>query len=321
MGYSKKNVKIVFDEFKKRRVRNQNIREERLLTVYSLCPEIQKIDKELSHTGLEIFRATMKGKEGLKERLDKLQAENQEHQATRIKLLKELGFEADYTDLKYDCPLCMDTGYVDAKMCSCLKNALAFKGYESSGILNLLKTQSFESFSLDVYPAECRDIMERNYKRLRKFADNFESEKDFFLLVGGTGLGKTHLSTSVAKSLIDKGYDVVYEIAQNIFSDFDTDRFRDRFSDSELLSTKYLEADLLIIDDLGTEIVTNNTVSYLYNIINTRINKKLPIIISTNLSAREIKSMYHERITSRLFGEFNIVKFEGNDVRQRKLIN
>ena len=85
------------------------------------------------------------------------------------------------------------------------------------------------------------------------------------------------------------------------------------------LSTKYLECDLLIIDDLGTEIVTNNTVSYLYNIINTRINKKLPIIISTNLSAKEIKGMYHERITSRLFGEFNIVKFEGSDVRKKKI--
>ena len=88
-----------------------------------------------------------------------------------------------------------------------------------------------------------------------------------------------------------------------------------------MLSTKYFDCDLLIIDDLGTEIITNNTVSYLYNIINTRINKKLPIIISTNLNAKEIKSLYHERITSRLFGEFTIIKFEGSDVRKRKLGN
>ena len=102
-----------------------------------------------------------------------------------------------------------------------------------------------------------------------RFADDFENRRDFFLLVGGTGLGKTHLSTSVAKSLIDNGYDVVYEIAQNIFSDFESDRFRDRFSDEEPISNKYFECDLLIIDDLGTEIITANSVSYLYNIIAT----------------------------------------------------
>jgi len=319
MGYSKKNVVAVQEEFEKKRNDYKAQRAGRLFEVYDRCPEIMDIDKELSHVGLDIFGATMQGKEGLEKRLQALRERNEELQARRASLLCDLGYDATYTDLKYDCPLCQDTGYQGVKMCSCLKSALTMKGYESSGIINLLGSQSFESFSLDVYPQECRDIMKRNYKRLHRFADNFDTTKDFLLLVGGTGLGKTHLSTSVAKALIDSGYDVVYEIAQNIFSDFDTDRFRDRYSDSELLSEKYLDCDLLIIDDLGTEIVTSYTVSYLYNIINTRINKKLPIIISTNLSAKEIKNMYHERITSRLFGEFNIVKFDGTDIRQQKI--
>ena len=241
MGYSKKNITAVYEEFEARRLENKETRQTRLFEVYSLCPEIKEIDKELSKTGPAIFEAVMDGKEGLEERLSALQAKNEELQKKRADLLVENGFDKNYTDLKYDCPLCQDSGYQGAKMCSCLREALTLKSYESSGILNLLKTQSFESFSLEVYPEECRDIMKRNYKRLRKFADSFEENKDFLLLVGGTGLGKTHLSTSVAKSLIDNGYDVVYEIAQNIFSDFDTDRFRDRYSDSELLSTKYLE--------------------------------------------------------------------------------
>lgn len=319
MGYSKKNVTAVYEDFEKRRSENKALSQDRLIEVYSLCPEIQKIDKELSNIGLAIFSTTMKGKDGLNERLQALRKKNEELQENRASLLCNLGFDATYTDLKYDCPLCQDSGYQGAKMCSCLKNALTLKGYESSGIINLLKSQSFESFSFDVYPPESQEIMKRNYRKLHKFADNFETNKEFFLLAGGTGLGKTHLSTSVAKTLIDNGYDVVYELAQNIFSDFDTDRFRDRFGDSELISEKYFDCDLLIIDDLGTEIITNYTVSYLYNIINTRINKKLPIIISTNLNAKEIKAMYHERITSRLFGEFTIVKFEGSDVRQRKI--
>ena len=321
MGYAKRNVEAVYEEFEARRQENLMSQAGRLNEVYRLCPEIKDIDKELSGTGLAIFGATMQGKNGLDERLRALRERNEALQERRASLLTDLGFDKDYTEIKYNCPICKDTGYDNAKMCSCLKNALVLKGYESSGIANLLKTQSFESFSLDVYPMECQDIMKRNYKKLHNFADNFDNCKEFFLLVGGTGLGKTHLSTSVAKSLVDRGYDVVYEIAQNIFSDFDADRFRDRYGDSELLSSKYFDCDLLIIDDLGTEIITNYTVSYLYNIINTRINKKLPIIISTNLSAKEIKNMYHERITSRLFGEFTIVKFEGCDVRQRKISN
>ena len=319
MAYSKKNVAAVFEQFEAIRKENEINCGDRLFEVYGKCPEIKEIDKELSRVGLNIFGATMEGKEGLEARLKELQDRNESLQARRIELLSDMGYSADYTDMKYNCPLCQDTGYQGVKMCQCLKSALTLKGYESSGIKNLLSTQSFESFSFDVYPAECQDIMKRNFSKLHKFAENFKTQKEFFLLVGGTGLGKTHLSTSVAKYLIENGYDVVYEIAQNIFSDFDTDRFRDRFSDTELLSERYFDCDLLIIDDLGTEIVTNNTVSYLYNIINTRINKKLPIIISTNLSAKEIKSMYHERITSRLFGEFTIVKFEGSDVRQKKL--
>ncbi len=319
MGYSKRNVVAVYEDFERRRDENKALRENRLYEVYSLCPEIKDIDKELSRVGLEIFGATMGGKENLESSLAKIREKNQSLQARRGALLKDLGFSADYTDLKYDCPICQDTGYQGAKMCSCLKNALTLKGYESSGIINLLKSQSFESFSLEAYPDECQDIMKRNYNTLHNFASDFDAKKEFFLLVGGTGLGKTHLSTSVAKYLVDEGYDVVYETAQNIFSDFDTDRFRDRYQDTELLSERYFDCDLLIIDDLGTEIITSYTVSYLYNIINTRINKKLPIIISTNLSAKEIKNMYHERITSRLFGEFTIVKFEGCDIRKKKL--
>jgi DNA replication protein DnaC len=147
---------------------------------------------------------------------------------------------------------------------------------------------------------------------------DFAEMKRNLLFVGGTGLGKTHLSTAIAKSLIEKGYNVIYETAQNIFFDFDNDRFRDRFSDSEPESTKYLDCDLLIIDDLGSEAINSFTVSCLYNILNTRLNKGLPVIASTNLNSKEIRDKYHDRITSRLFGEFNIQMFQGSDLRKIK---
>jgi single stranded DNA-binding protein len=125
-----------------------------------------------------------------------------------------------------------------------------------------------------------------------------------------------------ARALIEKGYNVVYETAQNIFFDFDKDRFRDRFDENaEILGDKYLEADLLIIDDLGVEMVSSFTKACLYNIINTRLNKKLPIIASTNLSGKEIQKLYDDRITSRLLGDFTIKKFVGSDIRKIKGIN
>jgi len=319
MSYVRKNVELVNIEYEEKREKARAIQNAHLNEVYALCPEVAQIDRELSRVGIEIFAAAMKGKENYGKELEAIKAKNDELTARRNFLLKKNGFPINYTDLQYECEECNDTGYVNAKMCHCYKHALTLKGYESSGISNLLKKQSFGSFSLDMYPDAVRSKIKENYDTLRCFVDNFESDKTSFLLVGGTGLGKTHLSTSVAKELVDAGYYVVYEIAQNIFADFEQDYFRDRYHDTEMASSKYLECDLLIIDDLGTEIVTRRSLSYLYNVINTRLNKNLPIIISTNLMGKEIAEAYDERITSRLFGEFHILKFEGVDVRKTKV--
>ncbi len=319
MSYFRKNVELVNKEYEEKRAKNTALQRARLNEVYSACPEIEEIDKELSKTGLKIFAVATMGKDVLQGELDKVRRENEELLARRAFLLTRHGFDPKYTDPIYDCADCYDTGYIDTKMCHCYKHALTMKSYESSGIANLLKKQSFESFSLEMYPDNVRPTIKKNYDRLKRFVDNFDTDKTNFLLVGGTGLGKTHLSTSVAKELVDRGYFVVFEIAQNIFADFESDYFRDRFSDTEMASTRYLECELLIIDDLGTEIVTNRSLSYLYNIINTRLNKNLPIIINTNLSGKDIEKLYNERIVSRLFGEFFIVKFEGLDVRKTKI--
>ena len=317
MSYSRKNVELVNREFEQRRADNKATQQKNLKKAYSLCPELMSVDNELSRVGMEIFALAMKGKEYFDANIGALKEKNENLQKRRTELLISVGLSSDFTDLKYDCTLCDDTGYIEAKMCKCYKQALTLKGYESSGLSRLLDAQSFESFTLDAYPEEARPVMKKNYTKLKKFANEFSERKESFLLAGNTGLGKTHLSSAVAKHLIENGYDVVYEIAQNIFSDFDTDRFRDRYGDSEILSERYFDCDLLIIDDLGTEIVTSNTESYLYNIINTRLNKNLPIIINTNLTGAEIEKLYHQRITSRLFGEFTILKFEGSDVRRR----
>ncbi len=316
MSFSRKVVNLVNEEFENKRIKNESTRDARISEVYSKIPEIKSIDKELSKTGASIMALALGGKEGLDVRLGEIKSRNLELQRTRALLLSEHGYGEDYTDLHYDCTLCQDYGVYNGKLCSCYKNRLIEEQFKLSGISNLVKTQSFETFSLDVY--ENKEEMGELLNYAMNYVKDFATVKENLLFAGGTGLGKTHLSTAIAKSLIENGYNVIYETAQNIFFDFDNDRFRDRFTDEAPESQKYLDCDLLIIDDLGSEAINSFTVSCLYNIINTRLNRGLPIIASTNLSSKEIRSKYHDRIASRLFGEFNIRMFHGNDLRKIK---
>ncbi len=320
MSYSKEIVASVFGEFDKKRKQSESVRQMHLYEVYERVPELKEIDYELSSTGLQILGASLQGKDGLEERIAKIKERNKELQDKRASLLADNGYPYDYTDLRHQCNKCCDQGYINGKICSCLKNALITKQLEASGVGQLISGQSFENFSLDMYAENVREQMSYLLDDLKSYAQNFDKEKANLLFVGGTGLGKTHLSTALAKAIIEKGYYVVYETATNIFSDFENDRFRDRYAGEEPVSTKYMECDLLIIDDLGTEVVTNFTVSCLYNLINTRLNKKLPIILSTNLNSQEIKKLYNDRITSRLFGDFAIKFFKGEDIRKAKRV-
>jgi DNA replication protein DnaC len=246
-----------------------------------------------------------------------MREENESLRRMRGELLVQAGYPADYTDIRYRCEACGDTGFIGTKMCACMRRELVLAGYESSGIGRLMQTQSFDTFSLDYYPAQDRGGMETNYRTLREFAAHFDSRRgENYLLIGTTGLGKTHLSTSVARLVIDSGFDVVYDTAQGVFSAFEAAQFgRDEDAGEE----KYLRCELLILDDLGTELTNNFTVACLYNIINTRLNNHLSTIINTNLTHSELRTRYADRITSRLFGEFRPLLFTGSDIRREKL--
>ena len=233
-------------------------------------------------------------------------------------LLKSAGYPEDYTDVHYDCERCGDTGYIDGKMCDCMKRELVMAGYQSSGLGRLIATQSFENFSLEYYKTGGANYknMELYFTSLRSFAQGFTADTyKNFLLVGGTGLGKTHLSTSVAKAVIERGFDVLYVSAIDMFADFE----QKQFGNGEDNTRRYFDCDLLIIDDLGTELTNQFTVSCLYNVINSRINSARSTFINTNLSKKEIETKYAERITSRLFGEYYPLVFTGVDIRKQKI--
>ena len=204
-----------------------------------------------------------------------------------------------------------------------MKKALIKEGIATSGLGNLLESQSFESFDLKYYrEGKERDMMEKALLKCRQYAANFSDKKknSNLLLFGSTGLGKTHLSTSIAKEVIERGCDVVYRTANNLFADFEAERFDRKNTDTAETDTeRYFTCDLLIVDDLGTEITNQFTISCLYNLMDTRLNRSKALIFNTNLKNDELRKRYADRITSRLFGSFEPILFCGKDIREKKL--
>lgn len=321
MGYNQDNYRRIREEYATKYLKAQEAADLRREEIYLAIPEIREADKQLSGMGLEIMKASISGDPEASIRA--LREKNLALREARGAILRTHGYPEDYTDIKYECPICADSGFVDCKMCVCMKKKILEAGYESSGMADLLKTQSFENFSLTYYqndPAALRR-MEQILRIMREYADNFTSDKgDSLVLFGGTGLGKTHLSTAVAGRVIDKGYDVFYTGAVNMLSDFEYQRFGNSMTGDVGQDTgRYFSCDLLIIDDLGTEVTNQFTTSVLYNVINTRLNRKKATIISSNLAQADFRARYWDRITSRVLGEYTVLPFLGTDVRSQKL--
>ena len=311
--YSYENYQKVKTEIEKRRLNAVTSAEARSEALRLESREIREIDEELASTGLLIFKTACSGGD-----IAPIKERNKALNAKRVKIIKSLGYPEDYTEVKYHCKKCSDTGYIDGvKMCSCLKEELIKATIASSGIGDLISEQSFDNFDLSYYEEGAeRDRMATNLALARQYAGNFSKKRSNLLFVGTTGTGKTHLSTAIAREVIHMGYDVIYDSIHNVVSDFETDKFKSGYAPSEQRSEKYLECDLLIIDDLGTEFSNQFTTSCIYNLLNTRHNHGKATIISTNLSPEELSAKYEGRIYSRLVGkDTTVLMFVGKDRR------
>lgn len=323
MSYNVENYRKIREKFEKKRQDAISDAEQRRLNFRSMSREASEIDRALAETGLRIFKAGCDGEENLRQKIEDIRAEHDAIMGAKRMLLKKMGLDEDYTDVRYECKKCLDTGFIDTKMCECMKKALIYEGFYSSGLGALIEKQSFDNFSFKYYEGADLEKMKYNFHAAREYAEGFSDKTtENLLLLGGTGLGKTHISTSIAKTVIENGYDVLYDSAQNIITAFEHDRFRRGYGDNTPdESEKYFNCELLIIDDLGTEVSNSFSVACLYNIINTRINKGMPIVINTNMNQKIMLSRYDERISSRLLGEFTILLFSGEDVRKLKVEN
>ena len=212
MGYNNSIYKKIYEEYSQKYLIARERADMRARELRVAIPEVAKIDKELSLTGLEIFSASLSGGD-IASKIAEIREKNKALQEKRAELLEANGYSADYSDVKYDCEKCGDTGFIENKMCSCMKEALTLAGIESSGFASLIKEQSFDNFSLDYYKRNANhyEMMSRNLAFLRDYANNFDPKTSpSILMMGGTGLGKTHLSSAVARGVIEKGNDVFY---------------------------------------------------------------------------------------------------------------
>ncbi len=323
MAYNRDDYVRIKEEFSNKYAKAQKRAEVRRFELYGIIPELRELDRVLSGTGMEIMKIVASGENDIENKIAELKERNARINGERRALLVKNGYAPDYTDVKYECEKCSDTGFVDTKMCECMKRELILAGYESSGIAELIRTQNFDNFSLDYYAGAESARMSSCVEILKRFADNFSAETYCnFLMLGATGLGKTHLSSAVAKEVIEKGFDVLYVTSVGMTGDFEAERFGNSVGARQRNKTsRYYDAELLIIDDLGTEVSNQFTLACLYDVINTRINKRLCTFVNTNLTAKEIDARYNERITSRLFGEYNSIVFVGTDIRKQKRLN
>ena len=313
MSFNSKNYYELKELFEKKHLDAAARAEARRNLLCERVAGVREIDEALNQTAARIFGAALGGKSKLDEKIAEIKKDTEDLREARALLLEKAGYPADYSDVKYECEKCKDLGFVETKMCDCFRRALVLKGYETSGLGSLIGKQTFDNFSLDYYSGADRERMQRNYETVRAYAESFSKNSGSLLFVGGTGLGKTHLSSALAKAVIDGGHDVLYTSALNMVSEFENVKFR-----GEGNTAPYFACELLIVDDLGTETGGAFTESFIYNVIDTRICKGLPTVVSTNLDPRTLSERYGERIGSRLIGVYQPLLFCGEDVRFKK---
>ena len=325
MPYDKRFYEQAESEIKRRRLNAESALNARIREAEQLIPEISEIRTQLSQTSIELSKLIIRRERNFRENFDKIREQNLQGQQMIKKLLQSKGLPEDYLEPAYYCRSCSDTGIYDGKRCECftrLLNRLAVDALNSEA--NMPECD-FEHFSLSYYDGttdptglNCRRKMEENLIFCKEYASSFSRNSASLFFLGKTGVGKTHISLSIAKRVTELGFTVAYGSLINYMRIIEKEHFgRAESSETDTLQT-LISADLLILDDLGSEFRTGFTESALYNIINSRINLGIPTIISSNLSAEELQKTYNDRIISRIFGVFTTLMFVGEDVRAIK---
>ncbi|MDR2599117.1 MAG: ATP-binding protein [Oscillospiraceae bacterium] len=312
-------------KLEEKKQQHERLFEQRRSEAFAKSPRVYELDSLQRSLMIELVAAALGSGDisvdDIRQKSKKLYEEKKDE-------LVKAGFRADYIDEVYLCEKCSDTGYENSKICSCLMDL--YKDEQRKELSNLLKLgdETFDSFNITYYSDKPstdtnispRQSMEVVFETCKEYANKFNKKSNNLLFIGAPGLGKTFLSACIARVVADSGYSVAYDMAASIFARFEDAKFS-RTDDLEEIRDeikRYLECDLLIIDDLGTEMTTSFTISALYEIINTRLINNRKTLINTNLIIDEMRRRYTKQIMSRLEGEYLILTFFGDDIRRIK---
>ncbi len=325
MQYHDAAIRRIMGEYDEQRTIARAKRDEIVEKVHNDFPELIKIENEINKMGIENFGKILKNPEKAQEINEEFAKNIKALNEKKAEILKKNNIPKDYDEVKYTCEKCLDTGFEDTKKCSCFVQKLINLRYDLSNMKEML--HDFSEFSFDYYsdkPVENLGITEREnidiiYKKAIDFCDKEEVKNLFFY--GGCGFGKTFLSSCIAKKMMDSGKTVIYTSASGLFSDYEDYKFGKKENDDfEMMRELIRDCDLLILDDLGCEVISSLSCQLLNEILNERIITKKKMIISTNMNMKGIAQKYSDRIASRIYEAFEILHFAGTDIRVQKLL-
>ena len=324
MSLNNSQYNAIMRIYNQRQFQDKYEQDQRREEVYQKVPQIRQIEDEISSQAVRCARKLLDGdtnaKEELKQHIEDLREQKEV-------LLSAFGFPADYMEMHYACPECQDTGYVDGRKCRCFKKEEIRLLYSQSNIEEVLLRENFDSFSYEYYDDRVvipeiqmtvADYMRQVHTWCKEYVENFEKKGGNLIFTGSTGVGKTFLTNCIAKALIDKYQSVIYLSSNDLFDVFSKNKFH--YDTEEEMKDMYqyiLDCDLLIIDDLGTELNNTFVSSQLFYCINERLLRKKSTIISTNLSMTMLRDTYSDRISSRIISQYSIIPLYGDDIRTK----
>ena len=317
------NSQIIQKQYELIQKENMEKIEVRKKTLYDKLPRLKEIEDEMVKLSIDITRAILSESHTTEVLIDKLKNKQLDLKVEKAEILSANKYPIDYLDPIYKCKLCKDTGFVNYQKCKCYKQKEIYLNYEQYNLSFILEKENFEQFRWDYYSDDPEENgisplknMREIYKKCIDFVEHFDEHNKNLFFIGSPGLGKTFLCNSIAKDLLDKSKSVLYMTVPDLI---DTMRKYKFDFENEEINEQYLDeiynCDLLIIDDLGTELSTQFSNLVLYSILNRRIQNNKKMIISTNLDIDEFTQIYSDRITSRIFGCFDTLEFLGEDIR------
>ena len=322
MALSNSQYQAIMRIYNQRQFQNKREQDERTKEIFARIPQVEALTDEITATMAQAARCMVMG--------DPAGAAKLKNEAAMLKEQKAMymerhGYPADYMEMKYRCPDCRDTGYKDGKKCHCFKRIEIEILYDQSNIREVLSRENFDTLSMEYYDRERVDektgmtvleYMTMVIEECKEYVERFGEEKGSILFTGSTGCGKTFLSNCIARELIQRGFSVVYLTATDMFDVLSESRFGNRDEEEARDRAAYiLDCDLLIIDDLGTEMINTFTASQLFYCVNERLNRKKGTIISTNLALNRMQDEFTERVTSRIMSQYKIFPLLGEDLR------